>query len=300
MAMRVVLLVGLTLGTGWALCSCGNSQEDAPRWNQTLGGTKEGAPLSQAVSDPGILQDATTYQPSKVPTKSGAATGAGKGQAAAPGSSDAEGQVRTAVSDLVSAIKDREVELAIKCFNSEHVKALSEQHWEPLFTTLDLVDQIARRLGANKADRLLGGLRGPGDVQIKVDMLDADHASVTPNVARVLFGSVKASGAMSVVRQPDGWKLQFDAPLTEKDVAAITAFHGKLQNSLDQIIDWLSASKKVNEEQLKAAVGQALQGEAVQLAPPEGAGKPESAPVAEPEKKAPPEGESEPGTPEKP
>ena len=63
MTARMSLLLGSVLCLGWALWSCGNSQEESARWNHTLGGSKEGAPLVRDVSDPGILQDAVAYQP---------------------------------------------------------------------------------------------------------------------------------------------------------------------------------------------------------------------------------------------
>jgi hypothetical protein len=300
MTARVSLLLGSVLCIGWAVWSCGNSQEESARWNQTLGGSKDGAPLVRDVSDPGILQDAVAYQPAKAPgaRSSGAAPGTGK-----PGATggDAGAQVRTLVNDLVSALKDKEVELALKCFNAEQIKALTEDRWEPLYTTLDLVDQIARRLGPGKADRLLGVLRGAGDTQPKVDALDADHASVTPNLATVLFGSVKQARAMSAARGPEGWKFQLDGPLTDADVEALAAFHKKLQAGLNQIIDWLDAAKKVDEAQLKTAVAQALQGEPITLEAPPSAEPEEKAPgpTTEPEKnpEKPAEGGEQPGEP---
>ena len=68
-----------------------------------------------------------------------------------------------------------------------------------------------------------------------------------------------------------------------------------------KIIDWLDATKKVDEAQLKTAVAQALQGEPIKLEAPPSAepGEKTPGPTTEPEKKPekPEEGGEQPGEP---
>lgn len=258
------LLLGCVLALSGLLGACGDSQDTAPPHNEMLGGTKEGTPLAGGVTDPGILRDPADYQPAKVPgvLAPGAAADAGAGTAA---SGDVDTQVRTLVGDLINAIRDGEVELALKCFNHEHVAALDEDLWEPLFSSLEAVDRLARRLEATQVNRLLDGLRGAGAEEPKWDLLDAEHASVTPNLARVLFGPVKHSESMIAARQADGWKFQFDTPLTAEDAAAIVTYHEKLLGALQQILDWLDANEEFDEAVLAQAARNALNGEPLGL-----------------------------------
>jgi len=247
------------------LWSCGESRDESTPWNHTLGNTSEGAPLPRVAPDVAILQDATAYQPPKL---AGTATGdtGGAPTAAAPDSADA--QLRTLVTDLSRAIKDQEVELALRCYAPEHVEAFTEEHWDPLYTTLGLVDQIARRLARSKLEHLLGYLGGD-EPAVKWDLLDADHASITPNPGIILFGPAKAGQAGMAVRGPGGWKLQLTAPLTADDVTAIGVFHKDVQAALERIIDWLDANPNPDEARLQPALTQALQGQMPDLeAPP--------------------------------
>lgn len=268
---RVRLIVGWGLSAGVLLCSCGESPDAPARHNRTLGDSKEGAPLAPAVFDPGVLQDAAAYQPTKPAGSlgSGIRTAGGRGDVTG---GDADTQVRRVVENLINAIKDGEVELALKCFEADHVTALSEDQYDVLFATFSkvggLLNLLSDKLDVSKAERLLGELRGSGAVEPKWDLLDADHASVRPNLALILFGPVKRAPSMAVGRQADGWRFQFDAPLTAADVEAILAFHAQLQDALDQIHDWVDASEKVDEAQLRTVLSQALAGEPIELGGP--------------------------------
>jgi len=257
------------------LCSCGQSRDESTPWNRTLGNTSEGAPLPRVAPDLAILQDATAYQPPKV-TGTGAGGTGGPPAGAAPDTGDT--QIRTLVTDLTRAIRDQEVELALRCYAPEHVAAFTEEHWDPLYTTLGLVDQIARRLARSRLEHLLGYLVGEEPAP-KWDLLDADHASITPNPGIILFGPAKAGQAASAVRDPSGWKLQLAAPLTADDLAIIAAFHKELQAALERIIEWLDANPNPDEARLRSALTQALQGQMPDLeAPPAAPSQQESGP----------------------
>lgn len=266
-------LLGCVLASGGLLGACGDSQDTTAPHNQLLGDAKEGAPLAVGVTDPGILRDPADYQPAKVPgvLAPGAAADAGPGMVA---SGDADAQVRILVDDLINAIRDIEVELALGCFNPDHVAALDEDQWDPLFNSLEAVDRIGRRLEASQANRVLGGLRSVGAEEPRWDLLDAEHASVTPNLALVLFGPVKRGESMAVALQEGEWKFQFNTPLTATDVADITAYHEKLLDSLQQIQDWLDANENFDETILAEAARSALNGEPLNLPAGDGASGP--------------------------
>ena len=269
---RLGLLLGFGVCATGLLCSCGESQDTALPSGQTLGGVKEGAPLGRPAFDPGILQDATTYQPAKTPSGSAlvsSATPTEKRAAAAEGGGDAEQQVKTMVRDLVNALKDGEVDLALRMFNGDEVGALSAKV-DALLNTFEKVDLLGRllrdklKLDEAAVARLLGPLRGT-DTGLKWDLLDAEHATLTPDPAAILFGPAKAPPALSLTRQGAEWKFQLGAPLSEADVDAIVAYQQQLQKSLDQIIDWLDSTGTTDEAQIAANLEKALKGEPLGL-----------------------------------
>lgn len=285
--VRNGLLLGFALGVG-LLCACGESQESPTRQDQTLGGVKEGAPIGSHVRDPGILQDQTTYQPSRIPG-GGAAGSAGKGPERGGGGAPepADKQVRGAVNGLVNAIKDGEVQLALRAFEPDQVKLLGEKA-DDLFATFEKIDAltklVASKLDPGKADKLAARLRGGGDAAPKIELVDGEHAGVKPNLAAALFGPVKAAPSMQLVLRTGEWKFQLDAPLTAVDVEAIVKYHQQLQGALDSITDWVASAAKVDEAQLVAAVGKAVAGQPLELPAP---GAP--APEPKPDEAAPPE-----------
>ncbi len=266
--VTIRLLIGAGLCATLWLCSCGESQAPAAPYSRILGNSSVGAPLGHDVPDPGILQDPASYQPTKGPGLAGK-----KGGKAAAG--DAESQIRAEVHGLMSAIKDGDVELALRSYNAEQVKALSPEKYDALFPTFSKLDllktALEKKLDKTKVEQLLAPFRGPsGDP--KVDKLDDEHATITPNLALLLFGPVKMTPTMAIAKTPDGWKFQLDSPLSAADVDAIIAFHKKLQDVLDKVIEWLDKQETVDPNQLQTIVAQAAAGQPVEL---EGEKKPE-------------------------
>lgn len=287
MKVTVRLLLGAGVCATGLLCSCGESQEASPPFNRGLGGSSLGAPLVRDVADPGILQDPATYQPARAAGMPGPR---GKKGGAGAVAGDADTQIRTAVHDLLSAINDGEIELALKSFNPEHVKALSEDKYDVLFATVDkfgtLKATAEKKLDKAKVEALTAAFRGLGGGEPKIDKLDDEHATVTPNLARFLFGPVKMTPSMAIAKTPEGWKFQLDSPLTAADVEAVLAFHKKLQEALDKVIDWVNTQETVDAAQLQAAVVQALAGQPVDL----GTGEKKAEPTPEPAPTPVPEG----------
>jgi hypothetical protein len=290
---RLGLLLGFGVCAAGLLCSCGESQDKALPSSQTLGGVKEGAPLGRPAFDPGIMQDATTYQPAKTPSSSTIVTSAApteKRAAAAEGGGDAEQQVKTMVRDLVNALKDGEADLALRMFNGDEVSALNAKV-DALLNTFEKIDLLGRlmrdklKLDDATVVRLLGPLRG-ADTGLKWDLLDAEHATLTPDPAAILFGPAKAPPALSLTRQGAEWKFQLGAPLSEADVDAIVTYQQQLQTALDQIIDWLDSTGTTDEAEITANLEKAVNGEPLELEGTAEGERPEAG--AKPKAKAPP------------
>lgn len=255
MNRALVLLLTAVCAAGWLGCGGG---EDSPSSHAGVLG-QGSVPIPAATPDPGILGDATQYQPAKPPAGSGPAAKAGGSVSARPEAGAAE-----VIQFLVAAIRDMEADLALKAFEPDQVAVLTKDKLDPIYATLELVGEIAKELDETVINKVLGGLRGAAEGP-KVDTLDAQNASATPNVARVLFGPKAGGDALKLKKGPQGWKVQLEAPLTDADVAAIEAFHKALQGALNQMLDYARATKPLDEARLTEAAAKALRGDAIDL-----------------------------------
>lgn len=256
---------------GWLLCGCGESQYLPTRQDRTLGGVKEGAPLGRAVADPGILAEPGTYQPTKVAGSSEAVPFTRRtGPAAAQRGESGGGtdvQVKAAVRDLVNALQDGEVELALRSFDPEQVQRLMDKV-DTLLNTFEKIDLLRRflekklQVDESQAEQLLAALHG-GEAELKWDILDAEHASISPNFSALLFGP-KATPTLQLARQAGDWRFQLAAPLSAEDVDVIVAFHTQLQRDLDAVIDWVATAETVDTAQLSTLLTKALQGQPIE------------------------------------
>jgi len=250
------------------LGGCGSSQEPT-RQDQTMGGVKEGAPLGRSVADPGILAEGAGYQPAKLPAGAEAAPVAGRRAEATPkradSGADADTQVKAAVRNLVNNLKDGEIEVVLRSFDAEQVAPLLDKV-DPLLNTYEKVGLLQRHLAKKmepaKAEELTAPLRG-GEANLKWEILDPNHASISPNLTQPLFGP-KATPSLELVREGGEWRFQLAAPLTAADVEEILAFHQQLQKALDAIVEWVATSATVDEAQLQTLIGNALRGEPVE------------------------------------
>ena len=289
------------LGAVGLLCSCGESPNPPGSQDHTLGGVPTGAPLGPAVADPGILQDATTYQPPKLALAAAAAP-AGEERtkdesAVTPARPDAP--VRAAVTACLNAIKDGEVDLALRAFDADQVKLLREKI-DVLQTTFEKLQTLQTALNGKldqaNAAKVLNPLRGGGEDAIKCELVDPEHASVTPNPAAALLGPKKATPTLRMGLVGGDWKFQLDSPLTAEDVDTVVKYQTELQTSLDSIMAWANATPTIDMNQLKAAIDKAKAGEPVELGGEPGA-KPAEGAEAAPAK---PGGEEQPEPPQPP
>ncbi len=268
------ILVGLGLATAGLLTACGESAESVSR---------NGVRVPHGVSDPGILQDPTTYNPTEPPTGGEAVAQArrvNEPQAAGSTASadiDVEGQAQQAVADFVAFLRDGELEMALRQFDPAHVSAVTASGAdESMYNTLDALDQFSRSLRDKVDDErhlaLLDQLRGlPSDVPA-VEILDPQHASVTPNVAWMLFGPEKAGAGLKLVLLDGYWRFQLDAPLQEGDATTVVLFHDNYLGEIQKITDWVAAASQINQQALEDAIENVSEGkpsgiEAAEAAP---------------------------------
>ena len=290
--IRLTLACGLLIALG--LCSCGDSQESAAPHNRALGDTKEGAPLVTGETDAGILEDPANYTPTQV---EGALDPSGSAEErGGAGGGDADDQVRATVQTLVTAMNTGDAAAVLELFNAEQVALLAENP-DVVLSTFEKVSLLKRilsdKLGELTAEQLAQALGGSSGVEPTWDLLDAEHASVRPNVTAMLLGPVRPSEALALAREADGWRIQLESPLTAEDVDAVVAYHTALQAALDGIINWADEAEQLDEAQLQALLLQALQGQPPALGDEDAPGVPETQPDEEAEPK--PEGEDEQG-----
>ena len=260
------LILGCVLLTAGLLTGCGQAPDSSSN-------AKYGATL-----DPGILGDPASYQPTKAPGLDTPFTpSSGRGGTAAPSAaaadSSAGGDIQTeaqvVVNDLVGFITDGEAALAIQLFNPEQVLQLQGAPLDALLNTFDVMDRLGRaveaKLGREQAAPVLRELRGIGAESPTIDVLDPDHATVKPNVARTLFGQTQTGENLALARQDGRWRFQLAAPLSAEDVSNIVIYLDTLQGTLNKITDWVEAANSVTADQLQGFFKQALAGEPVEL-----------------------------------
>ncbi|MBP7748192.1 MAG: hypothetical protein KA383_18925 [Phycisphaerae bacterium] len=265
MMVRFAVMLGIGWGAVGLLCSCSESQEPPIGRERTLGGVKEGAPLPKSVADPGILQDPANYQPAKVPGAPVAPVTAERGATEDAGSGP-EDEVRAVVTRVAEAFSKGDIDVVLRAFDAEQLGPLAERS-ELLAATLEKMALLERLLGEKlkveegEAQAVIQGLTAGMLPALQIDVLDAEHVSVTPNLTAVLFGHVKATPALQMVRADGEWKIQLDAPLTEEDVTQIVAYHEQLQTSLDQVVDWAEKAETIDFAELQTMLTRVMTGQ---------------------------------------
>jgi len=255
-------LLGVGLAATLLLCSCEDPQDSRAGQGQ-LGPTKEGAPLSPGTQDPGILEDATTYQPAKVPGSLAPGGAKSGGKEAKPATGDADSAVRALVESLTKALEKGDVEQVLKLFNEEQVAALAVgDKFSPILGTFERTERLAKKLAGTSSQPAESSFKfaSMGDVTPKWEILDPEHAVVTPNLAAAIFGP-SATPTLTAAKGPQGWKFQLKAALTAADVEAILAVHKQIQEQLDQMLESIESGKAPDfaammESMMKAMAGQ--------------------------------------------
>lgn len=283
------MLTPALFGVGLLLASCGEADESRSRAAARLGGSSAGAPLGAARVDRGILADQTAYRPTDLPGLGPAGTGGGGKDGG--GAVSAEKEVRAAVQDLVNALADSEVELALGSFESAQVSALSNDDLSVMFTTFESFDTLRKtaieKLGEDAGKQVVRAMTNVGDAKPKVQTLDATHVGVTPNVALALLGPKLAGEALAMAQVEGVWKAQLETPLSAATATEVVKYHQALQATLHKLSESVGGGGIGDVKQLVELLKRAMQGEPVDVpaaasAPAgEGAGGAAEAPPAE-------------------
>lgn len=253
---------------GWA-AGCRDAQEPPTGYDQRLGDSAIGAPLPVATNDPGILSDPANYTPARPEA------GLGGGPVDLPsrrrqsaGNRDAE--VRAVVDRFLGALRGGDPGGALGTFRANDVAAVSPDDLDVVYTSLETLSStfaqaLADELGEAQAAVILGPLAKGADVAVSWEFAGPENASVTPNLALILFGPVRANPTMLVGKEGDVWQFQLDTPLTADEARQIVDYHKTLQAQLGQIINWLYEAQTIDPTVLTQFVTQALAGETIEL-----------------------------------
>ncbi len=265
---------------GLLVCSCGESEGPPTRVDAAMGDTKEGAPLVMGVPDKGILADGKTYQPPRIET--GIAPGPERGGDGGTGSETAD--VAAMATQMAEALRTGQVDRIVAMFRAEDVAALTETEGavDALFTTYEKVDLLSRTVQDKGDDALAGRVRAQltgvavdvADVQ--AEMLSPDRAAAGVGPA-ALLGGVRELQSLGMTQVDGTWKFTLESPLTAEEAEQIVAYHEKLQDGLDKLIEWVDTSEEVDADLLVERIEKVLAGEEIDVS--EGEGQEEDKPM---------------------
>jgi hypothetical protein len=276
--------------------ACGQGQQPP---SQVLGGVPAGAPLAMGAqtADLGILSDPAGYQPAQA-SAGGSRAGGPAGTSARVAGGDPAVAARALANEFVGALKDGYIDVVLRSFSKEQIAPLEEKQnaIAATFEKVELVQRLLRdKFDPTKAEQILRDARGD-EAKMRIEVV-GEGASVTPNFAALILGPVaKGQEAMRLGPAEGGeWKIMLDKPLQAADADAIVKFHEQVQDSLQKLADWLSATETVTEAQVTPLLRDALQGNPVDPAGA-GAAPAESGDAAPKDANAPPaEGPGPPG-----
>ena len=196
------------------------------------------------------------------------APGAAPSTEAAP-VADASAAVAELVTNLLDDMESGEVELVVRAMAEAQIETLLEDY-DFLYHTSELYERMTRLLadldGDAAAEQLSKDLRALAVGNLKIEMVDANTAAVTPNPLLIVLGPGKTPAALTATKDDGDWKVRLDAPLTAEDVAEITQYHEKLQEGLDALIEALDSDEIEGHQAVYRALVQIGQGRELDLA----------------------------------
>jgi len=182
------LFIALLIASG-----CGKSdQNDAPRFNETLGEDAVGAPPGPGTVDTGVLKDPATYEPAAYESLEPETFSAGAGDAGSPEAQAA----REAMTELIDAVFELDFEMVLEAFVPEQVEALmTDEYLDNLAAMSDAMDASTQAFKAKAttpeleamADMydMLAELAEPLQNTIVISVLDEENAIATFDMARL-------------------------------------------------------------------------------------------------------------------
>lgn len=278
MTKRRLILTTLVVGSAIGAAGCGDAQSAARS--------------ASATTDLGVIADLSTYQPTKPPGSGGSTSGGGGGSGKAADASaggDARVQVAELAADLRKKVDEAKVDAALQLFVAEHVATLGDEPQSAFLQTMESVDVLQRVVSGKfdpaKTTAIMNAFKGfPADA-VTVEVLDAEHATISPNLAGLIFGPAKTTPALKAVQKEGKWLFQLEAPLTEDDAKTIIAYHSELKSVLDKVMTAIESGAP-NDATLIAMLTDARLGKPVTI--PDGGA---AAPAGDGEKKEAGDGE---------
>lgn len=236
---KTSLILACGVCVGLALCSCGKTPETPGPFTQTLGGSEYGAPTAKSHSDTGILQDQTLYRSASLTGGAGIAA-ATPGDLEAVAGAGASVAVRELLNNLLDDMESGEVAFVLGIIAEDQLGPLLDDY-DFLYSTAELYERLTNVLadtqGDSAAKRMTADLRKLVTGPLKIDAVDENTATVTPNPLWILFGPSQASAALTIVQADGEWMARLDTPLTPDNVDRIRQYHEQLQEALDLLIE---------------------------------------------------------------
>jgi len=261
--LRIVLGCVLPLSV---LCACGESEEPAGPFAETLGDTPYGTPLPVASSDTSILADQKNYRPASYTSSGGVNTSGGTTESSggAGASADAQTAGRELVTDLLNFMEDGEISYILDLFVADQVSLLRDDD-EFLYNSWRAYDELSNELATAAGDSALaqlnGDLRKLALENLVVEPQGTDSATLSPNPLVIFLGPELATPTLTITRTEDGWKIQLPNPLTEDDVEKMREYHLDLLDRIYMIADAVSNGTISTREDVQASLLKVAKGE---------------------------------------
>ncbi|MFN0138352.1 MAG: hypothetical protein ACKVS9_19790 [Phycisphaerae bacterium] len=285
-AVAAFAALGLSAG-------CGKSDSESSRFNDVLGGTVAGAPITRATPDVAILSDQSAYKPTATPGGGGGESSGGESPAAGGGDAEPVKQVaKTAIEAIftmnLDGIFDVMVPEQIAAINNDDVRSAIQDTFNAL---QNFQGELAEKSGqdAPKAaeSRLATAESRSATVleEGQFDILSESAATITlpPATLLKLMGTAdalatpegaeaaKAAGApdlealaqmippvvINVVKSGDAWKLDLKRPLTESDANDLRSAFDELKAGATKMSETLAGLKATTPAEIGMAMAPA-------------------------------------------
>lgn len=258
--LKTRLTAGVCMSAAILLAGCNKSYDTPSPYNKPLGGEAMAVPTARTVSDPGIIKDQTRYIPANTGGVGGPMFSGNERQ-----------QIETFRDQLYEAYEQGDAIALLEMFNPDQVAAWSDNSDE-LFARCDMHEALYEAITRKGMTAVVGNIKDSMRAELTsndtIDPLDADNATVTPNVVAGILGP-KATPVMRVLRVGGEWKVNLEAPLGDGEVTAIEAFNARVQEALSALVELIDEDKMTEGREIEAAFKDALQGIAPVGAEPE-------------------------------
>lgn len=258
---------------------------DGPRTTDSALRGDSGSGAYFSPPDNSALNDYTGYQPAPYEPISAASSGrpsdsTATGSTGSDAGSGVEGQVRSAVKEMVRLLVAGKAQQAIQSLVADQAAAFSDPRLDPILPTFEkyalLRKTVEEKFGvaaAEEADRRLLGIPDGGP---QVAVLSETSATVEPSPLAVLLGSGFPRGPMTLTRAENQWRAALASLPDETAFTRAAEFHKNLQDELDALILGVESGTMDKPSLLKALEHEARGDAGSSAAPSNGNGAAET------------------------